>query len=174
MGNICQSISIPVEVSGGLRTLESLDEASAYGAARFQVGSIAAREPERVRDFVAKHGDKIVVSIDARGDEVYADGWEQSTGVGALALAKTMAEYGVTRVMVTDISRDGALQGPNVEGMRRFVQELPIPVVASGGVTELRNLVDLAEAGCEGVIVGTALYERRFALPEALEAVAAC
>lgn len=174
MRRICAALSIPVEVSGGLRTLESLDEAADYGAARLQIGSIAAKEPERVKDFVARHRDKVVVSIDARGDEVMTDGWEQGSGVGALDLAKLMAEYGVARVMVTDISRDGALQGPNVESIRRFVDELPIPVVASGGVTELRNLTDLAAAGCEGVIVGTALYEGKFALPEALEAVAAC
>jgi phosphoribosylformimino-5-aminoimidazole carboxamide ribotide isomerase len=174
MRQICSALSIPVEVSGGLRTIESLDEAAEYGAARLQVGSIAAREPERVKDFVARHGDKIVVSIDARGGEVMTDGWEKGSGVGAVALARKMAGYGVARVMVTDISRDGALQGPNVEGMRRFVEELPIPVVASGGVTALSNLTDLANAGCEGVIVGTALYEGRFALPEALEAVAAC
>ena len=174
MQQICRALSIPVEVSGGLRTLESLDEAADYGASRLQIGSIAAREPERIKDFVARHGDKVVVSIDARGDEVMTDGWEQGSGVGALALAKQMADYGVARVMVTDISRDGALQGPNVGGMRRFVEELSIPVVASGGVTELSNLTDLAKAGCEGVIVGTALYEGKFELPEALEAVAAC
>ena len=174
MRQICEALSIPVEVSGGLRTLEALDEAAAYGAARLQISSIAAKEPERVKDFVAKHGDKVVVSIDARGDEVMTDGWERGSGVGALELAKKMAGYGVARVMVTDISRDGALQGPNVESMRRFVDELSIPVVASGGVTELSNLTDLAAAGCEGVVVGTALYEGKFTLPEALETVAAC
>ena len=174
MHRICAALSIPVEVSGGLRTLDALDEAAGYGASRLQIGSVAAREPERVKDFVAKHGDKIVVSIDARNDEVMTDGWERASGVGALSLAKKMADYGVARVMVTDISRDGALQGPNVAGMRRFVEQLEIPVVASGGVKELSNLVDLAATGCEGVIVGTALYEGKFALPEALEAVAGC
>ena len=174
MAEICDALSIPVEVSGGLRTLEALDAAAAYGASRLQVGSVAAREPERVKDFVASHGDKVVVSIDMRGDEVMTDGWEKGSGVEALALAKQMTDYGVARVMVTDISRDGALQGPNVEGVRRFVDELSIPVVASGGVTELINLIDLAGAGCEGVIVGMALYQGRFSLPEALEVVAGC
>ncbi|MBI5949310.1 MAG: 1-(5-phosphoribosyl)-5-[(5-phosphoribosylamino)methylideneamino]imidazole-4-carboxamide isomerase [Chloroflexi bacterium] len=172
MARICAALAIPVEVSGGIRTLDAVDAAFAYGAARVQLGSAAVRDPELVRQAAARHPGAIVVSIDAKGGEVVTDGWLKGTGQGALELAKRMVELGVPRIMFTDIGRDGALTEPNFEALEAFVRELTVPVVASGGVAKVEHLVRLAEIGCEGAIVGKALYEGAVDLPEALAAVA--
>lgn len=159
MAAICGAVSIPVEVSGGIRTLEAIEAALAYGAGRVQLGSAAVRQPELVAEACARFPGRIVVSIDARNGEVMTDGWLQGSGVRALDLARQMVERGVPRLMYTDISRDGALSGPNIDAMREMVQAVDVPVVASGGVTSIEHLRHLAGAGCEGAIVGRALYE---------------
>jgi phosphoribosylformimino-5-aminoimidazole carboxamide ribotide isomerase len=97
-------------------------------------------------------------------------GWQEGSGLQALDFAREMAALGVPRIMVTDIGRDGAMQGPNVDFLRSFVEALDVPVVASGGVTSIDDLVQLAVAGCEGAIVGKALYEGVISLREALAA----
>ncbi len=129
------------------------------------------RDPALLSAALARYGDAICVSIDARDGRVATDGWEKATDIDAVDFAHRMAALGVARVMVTDISRDSTLTGPNLELLSRLVDELDIPVVASGGVSEVGDLSRLAEAGCEGAIVGKALYERAFTLPEALAAV---
>ncbi len=172
MSQICEALQIPVEVSGGIRTIDAVDAAFAYGAARVQLGSAAVRDPGLVRQAAARHPGAIVVSIDAKGGEVVTDGWLKGTGQGALELAKRMVEAGVPRIMFTDIGRDGALTEPNFEALETFVRELTVPVVASGGVAKVEHLVRLAEIGCEGAIVGKALYEGAVDLPAALAAVA--
>lgn len=171
---ICEAVAIPVEVSGGLRTMEDIEAAAALGAGRIQLGSAAVRNPDLVNLAVARFPGMIVVAIDTRAGEALTEGWREGSGADALTLAREMVERGAPRIMVTDISRDGALEGPNVELAAEFAAALPAPVVASGGVTTADDLRALAQTGCEGAIVGKALYERRFTLAEALEAVAAC
>lgn len=172
MAKICAAVSVPVEVSGGMRSIEQVRGAFAYGAGRVQIGSAAVRDPGLVRAAVAEFGERIVVSIDARDGEVRTDGWLQGSGVRALDLAEAMAEAGVGRVMFTDIGRDGTMGEPNFAALEELVRALPIPVVASGGVSRIEHLVRLAEIGCEGAIVGKALYEGAFALDEAIATVA--
>ena len=171
---ICGAVAIPVEVSGGLRTLDDIEAAVALGAGRIQLGSAAVRNPDLVTCAVERYPEMIVVAIDTRGWEALTEGWREGSGTDGLALAREMVERGALRIMVTDIGRDGALEGPNVALAAEFAAALPVPVVASGGVTTTDDLRVLAEAGCEGAIVGKALYERRFTLAEALEAVAGC
>lgn len=168
MAAICAALDIEVEVSGGLRSIADVEAAFAYGAGRVQLGSAAVRDPELVRAACAAFPGRIVVSIDARGGEVMTDGWLEGSGIAVLDLARGMVELGVPRLMFTDIARDGAMQGPNVEALAALVRELPVPVVASGGVTELPHLRALADAGCEGAIVGKALYEGAIDLRAAL------
>jgi phosphoribosylformimino-5-aminoimidazole carboxamide ribotide isomerase len=112
-----------------------------------------------------------VVSIDARDGEVRTDGWTEGSGVRAIDLAHQMADLGVPRVMFTDIGRDGLLTEPNFYALAAMVQAISIPVVASGGVTSIVHLQRLAEIGCEGAIVGKALYEGLIDLPAALAAL---
>ena len=171
---ICDALTIPVEVSGGLRSMADIEAVVGWGATRIQLGSAAVRDPELVSRAAARFPEAIVVSIDTRGREALTDGWLEGSGADALELAQAMVARGVPRIMVTDIGRDGALAGPNVDLTAKFVEALPVPVVASGGVTTAADLRALAEAGCEGAIVGRALYEGQLSLPDALAAVAAC
>ena len=171
---ICEAVAIPVEVSGGLRTMDDLEAAVALGAARLQLGSAAVRNPDLVNTAAERFPGMVVVAVDTRAGEALTEGWREGSGADALALAKEMVARGAPRIMVTDVARDGALQGPNVALAAEFAAALPVPVVASGGVTTADDLRALAETGCEGAIVGKALYEGRFTLAEALEAVAAC
>ena len=171
---ICEAVAIPVEVSGGLRTIEDVEAAAGMGAKRIQLGSAAVRNPALVNAAVERFPGMIVVAIDTRGGEALTEGWLESSGADALTLAKEMVARGAPRIMVTDIGRDGALEGANVALAAEFAAALPVPVVAAGGVTTVDDLRALTETGCEGAIVGMALYERRFTLAEALEAVAAC
>jgi phosphoribosylformimino-5-aminoimidazole carboxamide ribotide isomerase len=112
-----------------------------------------------------------VVSIDARDGEVVTDGWLKGTGRSPLEFAREMVDLGVQRIMYTDVRRDGALTQPNFEALAELVAALPVPVVAAGGVSMVQHLVRLAEIGCEGAIVGKALYEGAVDLPAALAAV---
>ncbi len=171
---ICEAVAIPVEVSGGLRTIEDVAGAVERGAKRIQIGSAAVRNPSLVNEVVERFPGMLVVAIDTRAGEALTEGWREGSGADALTLAREMVERGTPRIMVTDIARDGALEGPNAELAAAFAAALPVPVVASGGVTTTDDLRALAKTGCEGAIVGKALYERRFTLAEAMEAVAAC
>jgi phosphoribosylformimino-5-aminoimidazole carboxamide ribotide isomerase len=167
---ICRAVSVPIEVSGGLRTIEDIEAAFERGAARVQLGSIAVKDPALVETAATRFPGALVVSIDARGGEVMTQGWLEGSGRDALDFAREMVDRGVPRVMVTDIGRDGAMGGPNVEFLAEFVAALPIPVVASGGVTAVEHIRQLAAAGCEGAIIGRALYEGVITLPEAIAA----
>lgn len=172
LASICRAVVVPVEVSGGIRTIDAIDRAFGYGASRVQLGSVAVSDPAMVARAVERYPGAIVVSIDARDGRVYTDGWRRESGESAFDLARRMVDLGVPRLMVTDISRDGAMAGPNVEAIGRFVEELPVPIVASGGVTSVEHLVALRDAGCEGAIVGRALYEGALDLAAAIEALA--
>lgn len=169
---ICRAVPIPVEVSGGIRTAGAIAAALAYGAQRIQLGSIAVKDPSLTREAIVRFGDAIVVSIDARDGEVRTDGWLQGSNVRAVDLARELAEAGVARLMFTDIGRDGMQTEPNFDAYRELLAAVSCPVVASGGVSRTEHLVRLAGIGCEGAIVGKALYESAFTLPEALAAVA--
>jgi phosphoribosylformimino-5-aminoimidazole carboxamide ribotide isomerase len=169
---ICRAVSIPVEVSGGIRTLDAIEAALARGAERVQLGSIAVKDPALTRAAIHRFGSAIVVAIDARDGEVRTDGWLHGSSVRALDLARDLDAAGVARIMFTDISRDGTLSEPNFQAYRDLLAAVRCPVVASGGISRLDHLRQLAVIGCEGAVVGTSLYERRFTLPEALAAVA--
>lgn len=171
MATICEALDIEVEVSGGLRTLYAIHAAIDYGAARIQLGSAAVKNPELVEAACAALPGRIVVSIDARDGLVMTDGWIEGSGMSALELARHMVELGVPRLMVTDIGQDGLMSGPNVPFLRKFVEALAVPIVASGGVTSIDHLVALAAAGCEGAIIGKALYEGVLDLPSAIAAL---
>ncbi len=169
---ICRAVTIPVEVSGGLRTLDDIEAALARGAARVQLGSIAIRDPALTRAAIHRFGQAIVVAIDARDGFVRTDGWLHGSNVRAIDLARELDTAGVARIMFTDISRDGTLSEPNFQAYHDLLAAVRCPVVASGGISALDHLIRLAAIGCEGAIVGTALYERRFTLAEALAVVA--
>jgi phosphoribosylformimino-5-aminoimidazole carboxamide ribotide isomerase len=168
---ICRAVATPIEVSGGLRTPVAIETAFANGARRVQLGSAAVKDPALVREACRRFPGAICVGIDARDGIVQVQGWTESGDIDAFDLALQMVELGVPRLMFTDIARDSTQSGPNIESLSRMVKALPVPIVASGGVASITDLARLAEIGCEGAIVGKALYEAAFTLPQALAAV---
>ena len=168
---ILAAVTIPVELGGGIRTLENIDEVLALGVRRVILGSVAVRDPELVAVACAKYGDRIVVGIDAKDGIVAVDGWGVSGDVDVITLAKRMKQAGVRTIIYTDISRDGTLAGVNVEATAKLARESGVHVVASGGVRDVRDIEALKpyeKDGIEGVIVGKSIYTGSLSLPEAL------
>lgn len=172
---ILAAVDIPVELGGGIRTLESIDEVLALGVRRVILGSVAVRDPELVKTACAKYGDRIVVGIDAKDGIVAVDGWGVSGDVEATALAKEMKKAGVKTIIYTDISRDGTLAGVNVEATAKLARESGVAVVASGGVKSIADIEALKpyeKDGIEGVIVGKSIYMGTLDLAKAIEIAA--
>lgn len=168
---IIAAVNIPVELGGGIRTMENIDEVLALGVRRVILGSVAVKNPELVKTACAKYGDRVVVGIDAKDGIVAVDGWGVSGDVEATLLAKEMAKAGVKTIIYTDISRDGTLAGVNVEAAAKLAKESGVNVVASGGVKSLEDiqaLLPYARDGIEGVIVGKSIYTGSLDLREAI------
>ncbi len=173
--SILGAVHIPMELGGGLRSLESIERALTGGIQRVILGSAAVENPSLVQEACHRFGDRIVVAIDARDGIVATQGWESSGNVSALDFAKQMADYGVKTVIYTDISRDGTLSGLNLEGAIELSKVSGLRVVASGGVRSLEDIraVKVHETdGIEGVIVGQAIYSGRLDLKKALRIAA--
>lgn len=173
--SILGAVHIPMELGGGLRSLESIERALTGGIQRVILGSAAVENPSLVQEACHRFGDRIVVAIDARDGIVATQGWESSGNVFALDFAKQMADYGVKTVIYTDISRDGTLSGLNLEGAIELSKVSGLRVVASGGVRSLEDIraVKAHETdGIEGVIVGQAIYSGRLDLKKALRIAA--
>ncbi|MBV9356401.1 MAG: 1-(5-phosphoribosyl)-5-[(5-phosphoribosylamino)methylideneamino]imidazole-4-carboxamide isomerase [Chloroflexi bacterium] len=163
------AVDIPVQVGGGVRSLDTARALLADGADRVVVGSALAEEPARAAAWVdALTSARLVVAVDARGRRVAVHGWLDATELDIVSFARHLAEAGVRRVLYTDIGRDGMLSGPDVEGTRALVDLRRLHVLGSGGVAGVEHLRELASAGAEGAIVGTALYDGRLALSDAL------
>ena len=172
LAGVVKSLDVQVELSGGIRDDASLDAALATGAARVNVGTAALEAPDWVARAIAAHGDRIAVGLDVRGTTLAARGWTREGGDLYETLGRLDRE-GCARYVVTDIGRDGAMRGPNTQLYRDVCAATDRPVVASGGVSTLDDLRELATLapGVEGAIVGKALYAGAFTLPEALAAV---
>ena len=169
IGRLLSSVSIPVQVGGGVRTLESAQELLGQGADRVVVGTRAAEDPGAVADWIETLGaDHLIVGVDARNGRLATHGWMNPTEIGVVAFCERLARLGVPRVIYTDVSRDGLLAGPNVEMTREIAQRTKVAVIGSGGVSSIEHLKALSAAGAEGAIIGTALYEGRLSLREAL------
>jgi phosphoribosylformimino-5-aminoimidazole carboxamide ribotide isomerase len=171
---ITAALAIPVQLGGGVRTAERADDLLAFGLDRVILGTVALENPELVQELAARHPGRIVVGIDAREGRVATRGWREESSVLATDLAATFRGSGIAAIISTDIATDGTLAGPNLEALRRMALASPVPVIASGGVGELSDLLSLlalAPLGVEGVIVGRALYDGSLELAEALAAV---
>ncbi|MBL7489816.1 bifunctional 1-(5-phosphoribosyl)-5-((5-phosphoribosylamino)methylideneamino)imidazole-4-carboxamide isomerase/phosphoribosylanthranilate isomerase PriA [Frankia sp. AgB1.9] len=165
---VVKSLDVAVELSGGIRDDASLDAALATGAARVNVGTAALENPDWVRRAIDRVGDKIAVGLDVRGTTLAARGWTKEGGELFDVLARLDAD-GCARYVLTDVRRDGTLTGPNLELLAAVTGATDRPVVASGGVSSLADLIAIAGVpGVEGAIVGKALYAGAFTLPEAL------
>jgi phosphoribosylformimino-5-aminoimidazole carboxamide ribotide isomerase len=174
--SIVQNVPLQIQVGGGIRSLNRIEELLELGVARVILGTVAVRDPKLVAEAVRKYGEKIVVGIDARDGMVAVEGWAKGTDLKAEELGCAMQEVGVSRIVFTDISRDGMMSGPNIASTVRMAEATGLKVIASGGISTLTDLEDLklqAKSGIsiEGAIVGKALYSGAFNFEEALEAV---
>jgi phosphoribosylformimino-5-aminoimidazole carboxamide ribotide isomerase len=167
---ICRDTRLCVELGGGLRTVEAVEEAFALGVARVVIGTAAYANADFLRTLCKKFPGKIVVGIDARNGKVAVKGWKETTSMDAVELAKRCEADGASRIIYTDISRDGTREGINIEETRKIAHAVKLPIIASGGVAtlnDIRALKPLEKEGVEGVIVGRALYAGAFTLSEA-------
>lgn len=168
---ILQSVSIPVQLGGGIRNLETIEKLLSLGVNRLILGSAAVKNPQLVEEACKKYPGHIAVGIDAKNGEVAIEGWGKGSGVAATELAKQMATYGVETIIYTDISRDGMLSGVNVEATAALARACGVPIIASGGVASLEDIrrVKAVESdGVQGCIIGKAIYTGAVDLKAAL------
>lgn len=170
---IVNAISIPIELGGGLRTVEDVQRIMDLGIQWAIMGTSALRNREAVEAAVAKFGERIIVGIDARDGKVAVAGWQETSEVSAVDLGLQMQALGVGKLICTDIATDGMMVGPNVESLRTMAEAVDTEIIASGGVSKLADVVALKALeplGVTGVITGKALYEGTLDLAEAIEA----
>ena len=168
---IARSVQIPLQLGGGLRSLEAIEKVLWCGVERAILGTAAVADQPLTRDACRRFGERVIVSIDARGGLVASHGWKETTEVTASELAAEMASLGVKRLIYTDIARDGTLTSPDFHSIAGLVTKTVLPVIAAGGISSLEDIRRLAELGLEGAIVGRALYTGDLDLREALAAV---
>ena len=162
---------IRVQVGGGVRTSSTAEKLLSLGVERVVIGTAAVRNPDLVRQLCQDGGSpRVVVALDARDGLVAVQGWLEKTSVTAVELGKRMAELGVERLLYTDISRDGTLSEPNFSANTELVESTGLAILASGGISSLDHITELAKIGAEGVIVGRALYTGDLELPAAIAA----
>lgn len=169
--SILAAVNIPVQLGGGIRSMENIENWLNIGISRVILGSAAVRNPQLVAEACQRYPGRIAVGIDARDGYVAVDGWEQNSNMKAAELARQMADYGVAAIIFTDISRDGTLSGVNVEATAEIAACSGVPVIASGGVASLediRRLLPYAKKGISGCIVGKAIYTGALQLEEAI------
>lgn len=166
---IVSSVSVPVQLGGGIRSVEAVDYMLKLGIFRCIIGTRAVERPEFIKELIEQFGpERIVVGVDAKDGMVAVEGWEKVSSLKALDLCLQMKEYGVEHIVYTDISRDGTLTGPNVHYTKELTDKTGLDIIASGGMSCMDDLVRLNEAGIKGAIIGKALYEENISLPEAV------
>jgi len=168
---IVKGIAIPTQLGGGIRDIATMEAYLSLGIGRVILGTAAQRNPELVEEACRLFPGRIVVGIDAKNGMVAVQGWAEVTGVTAVDLAKRFEGYGVAAIIYTDIARDGMMQGPNIEATRALAEAISIPVIASGGVSSLKdieNLMAIEASGIAGAITGKAVYTGAINLAEAV------
>lgn len=168
---VLKAVKIPVQLGGGIRNLETVDYWIGQGIKRLILGTAAYKDPEMLKEACRRYPRRIAVGIDARDGRVAVDGWTKTTNSKAIDIAQTFAKAGAAAIVYTDIERDGALEGPNVEATLALAQVVPVPVIASGGISSMDDLRRLKERASmlEGVICGRAVYEGRVDIKAAVD-----
>lgn len=171
---IVKRVSVPVQVGGGIRSGETLEALFSLGVSRCILGTAAIETPDFVKQALAEYGEKIAIGVDAKNGWVAVNGWLETSNVSAIELGRQLKEWGATRVIFTDIARDGTLTGPNLAASIELAEQTGLKVIVSGGVKETDNLLELAryrQVGLTGAIVGKALYAGNIDLRDALQRV---
>jgi phosphoribosylformimino-5-aminoimidazole carboxamide ribotide isomerase len=165
---ICQSVNVPVQTGGGIRTMDDIKAKLDCGISRVIIGTKAVSDAEFVKKAIETYGDKIVIGIDAKDGMVAIEGWEKTSDFTAVEFGKKMALLGAKTIIYTDIATDGTLMGPNVAAMKEMAEATGIDVIASGGIGNIEHIKSLIGTGVEGVITGRALYTGDLDLAEAI------
>ena len=166
---ILSTVNIPIQIGGGIRSQERVQELLDMGVNRVIVGSIAIKNKELLKKLVKKYKEKIVVSIDAKNGKVAVQGWEEISDVDSLELCKELEQIGVKTIVYTDISKDGMMIGPNFNIYEKLSKETNLDIIASGGVTTIEDIKRLKDMDLYGAIIGKALYENKIELKEVLD-----
>jgi len=169
---IVDSVEVAVQLGGGIRTAEDAIDLLELGVDRVILGTAAVEDPDVVAEIAGEYPDAPVVSLDAKGGEVVVAGWTEGTGLDPAEAAARYEDVGAAAILFTDVDVEGREAGVRTDPVRRVVEAVGIPVIASGGVATVEDVVALRDAGAAAVVVGTALYEGRFSLREAQAAVA--
>jgi phosphoribosylformimino-5-aminoimidazole carboxamide ribotide isomerase len=171
---ILKTVNVPVQLGGGIRSMESISAWLEAGISRVILGTIALKYPALVKEAAQAYPGRIAVGIDARGGMVATEGWVDTSTVRAIDLAKQFEDAGVAAIIYTDIARDGTLQGPNLDETAALAEAISIPVILSGGMSTLRDIAEVnarKDSGIEGIILGRALYEKTIDPAAALQLV---
>lgn len=160
---------IPVQTGGGVRTMEDIKDRIEAGVSRVIIGTAAVKNPELVEEAVKLYGDKIAVGIDAKNGMVAITGWEEVSNVTALDLCLKMKKIGIKTIIYTDISKDGMMSGPNIEATKELIDKTGLDIIASGGVSSMKDLENVQSIKAQGVIIGKALYNGALELNEVVE-----
>ncbi len=168
---LASALAVPVQVGGGIRRPETIEQLLKSGIDRVILGTAAVEDPALVREACLRFSDYIIVGIDTREGWVATHGWQQETKRKTVEFAKSMAGLGVRRFIYTDISRDGTLTEPNFAAISELITEIKLPIIASGGISSLNHLRMLQQLGAEGAIIGKALYSGDIDLKQALATI---
>ncbi len=172
---ICGAVNIPIQFGGGNRTNDILKRVFDVGVSRAVLGTAALQSPEFFNKACSEFGEKIAVGIDARDGKVAIEGWSDVTDTDAVEFGNAVAERGAGLIIYTDISRDGMMSGPNIDALKKMADGVPIPVIASGGISSLSDVATISSMASDrivGMIIGKALYEGTFTLERALDIAA--
>ena len=168
---IAQSTKVPCQLGGGIRSQETIATYLEIGIERLVIGTKAVTDPDWFSEMTAAFPNKLLVGIDARNNKVATEGWEKTSTETPLDIASRVASLPIAGIIYTDISKDGMLAGPNLEAMKQMRDNVDVPVIASGGVTTLDDVGQLAAIGMDGCIIGLSLYEGKISLSEAIAVV---
>ena len=166
---VAKKVSVPIEVGGGIRDMDTVDYYINKGIERVIIGSAALKNPSLVKEAVEKYGERIAVGIDALDGMVKSEGWCEGSSVNYIDLAREMAAVGVKYVIFTDISKDGTLEGPNLEQLGALANAVDINIIASGGIRDIGNIRDLTKMNLYGAICGKSIYSGSLDLEEAIK-----
>jgi len=166
---IARGSSIPIQVGGGIRTMEKIEEyLQLPGVKRVIIGTSAITNPDLLNKAVARYGEQVAVGIDAKNGKLAIHGWVESTEIDAVSFGKDLKALGVDTVIYTDISKDGMLSGPNLESTKELIEKSGLNIIASGGIRSIQDIKNIKEIGATGAIIGKALYTGKINLREAL------
>jgi phosphoribosylformimino-5-aminoimidazole carboxamide ribotide isomerase len=168
VASIVEAVEVPCQLGGGIRDQETIEALLDLGLDRLVVGTRAVKQPDWFRSVCREYPGKLALGIDARHGWVATDGWRQTSRITAVEFARGLAQEPIAQIVYTDIARDGMMAGPNLDAMAEMGRAVPLPVVASGGVTTARDVQHLAQLGLDGCIIGRALYEGTLKLEDAL------